>query len=106
SGNKTDLLSGNKAAFLSGNRISLFSNINIKIEISDSGNHNGNHGVPAAMAARFQALDQNQDGQVSIDEYSASKAQRKMQQVKKRFRRLDRDKNQKLTIQEFGQPDR
>ena len=51
----------------------------------------------AADAPKFEALDKNADGQLSLDEASAN------DQLFTAFKTLDKDKDGKLSKQEFAQ---
>jgi hypothetical protein len=120
--NEPELLSGNATRLFSGNELELFSNIKVEIKVTNSGNNNGNNGPPPPRLAppakvkkpakpqepakpkkpaKRAALDQDQSGTVSFDEFSASKAQTKLRRAKSRFDALDANGDGLLSFEEF-----
>ena len=111
--NEPELLSGNDTRLFSGNELELFSNIKVEIKVTNSGNNNGNWGPPPpriappakpkkpAKPAKRAALDRDQSGTVSFDEFSASKAQTKLRRAKSRFDALDANGDGLLSFEEF-----
>ena len=121
--NEPELLSGNDTRLFSGNELELFSNIKLEIKVTNSGNNNGNNGPPPPgiappvkpkkpakpqepakpkKPAKRAALDRDQSGTVSFDEFSASKAQTKLRRAKSRFDALDTNGDGLLSFEEFS----
>lgn len=111
SDNETHLLSDNETELLSGNDVTLLSNNHLSVSIVHSGNGNqsGNHEEQVARheaerrVAAFRALDENQDRQLSFDEFRDRHATRRYRKLRRQFRRLDRNTDGWLTAGEFGQ---
>ena len=114
--NEPELLSGNDTRLFSGNELELFSNIKVEIKVTNSGNSNGNNGPPPPgiappvkpkkpaqpkEPAKHTALDRDQSGTVSFDEFSAAKAQTKLRRAKSRFDALDTNGDGVLSFEEF-----
>jgi hypothetical protein len=118
--NEPELLSGNDTRLFSGNELELFSNIKVEIKVTNSGNNNGNNGPPPPPGvappkkpakakepvkpkkpAKAAAVDRDQSGTVSFDEFSAAKAATKLQRAKSRFKALDTNGDGVLSFEEF-----
>jgi len=111
--NEPELLSGNDTRLFSGNEVQLFSNIKLELKVTNSGNNNGNNNPPPprleppvkpkkpAKPAKRAAVDRDQSGTVSFDEFSASKAGMKLRRAKGRFAALDTNGDGLLSFAEF-----
>jgi hypothetical protein len=117
--NEPELLSGNDTRLFSGNEVELFSNIKLEIKITNSGNNNpappriappvkpkmpAKPKAPAKQKkpAKPTALDRDQSGTVSFDEFSAAKTGMKLRRAKSRFDALDANGDGLLSFDEFA----
>jgi len=75
--NEIELLSRNRAELLSGNTVKLLSdisvlsgiNVNVNINIQNSGNEHSNVGSQDKIDSAFRRLDRNGDGKISVEEF-------------------------------------
>jgi len=106
SGNEAEILSGNEVELLSGNAPQFFSNISVEIEVSSSGNTGppppiNTRAAKPKQRGKHSRLDEDDNGTVSLREFTATKAGKKARRAKKRFEKLDVDGNGMLTFEEF-----